>query len=841
MQTVPRLLEKFTPNNYKLNLKLKRIERVFEGSVLITGKSNENTDSIKLHSKELDILSVKINGNMCNHNFGKFDELSINFDTRKDETYEILINFSGKITDAMHGMYPCYFEHDNQKKELLATQFESHHAREVFPCIDEPAAKATYDLTLNTECDITVLGNMPILDQTQDSDRLITTFETSPIMSSYLLAFVVGELHKKSAKTKNGVDVNVWATPAQSPESLDFALDIATRSIEFYDKYFATPYPLTKCDHVALPDFSSGAMENWGLITYREMALLADPKDSSIADKRYIATVIAHEISHQWFGNLVTMQWWNDLWLNESFASLVEYTAVNALEPSWDVWLDFASYDSILALKRDSVAGVQSVQTDVNHPDEISTLFDGAIVYAKGARLMQMLEKYIGEENFRLGLCNYFKKYAYKNTTANDLWNEFSAVSGLDISSFMNTWISQPGYPVLHAKYTNQQIQLSQERLSTNQNNIDDTLWPIPLNSNEDSYPRLFEQKDITLPAVNPENLRFNIGSFSHFITNYDDGLLSNIINNLKAGKFTSVDRLQILNEQNLLANAGVISMAKLVPLLASYDDENIESVWNIIASSLYELRKYVADNKPAEEKLRELAYSLAEKQYSRLGWTAKINEPAADTKLRGLILGLVLYSENKQAEKIANEMFNSTSVENLDPEIRSLLISNAVKHETDYSVVQKIINCYIKTSSVSLQQDICAGLTSVEDPEIAKCLLDITKDPSMIRPQDSFRWIIYLLRNKYTKTLTWNWIKENWNWIQKTFEGDKSYEEYPRYIASSMFTRELLDEYKKFFVPMIETPGLTRVINMGINEINDRITAIERDSNAVTDALLNI
>jgi len=186
-------------------------------------------------------------------------------------------------------------------------------------------------------------------------------------------------------------------------------LDIAKRSIEFFDDYFQTPYPLPKCDHVALPDFAAGAMENWGLITYREVALLADPVKTSLSNKQYIATVIAHELSHQWFGNLVTMKWWDDLWLNESFASLIEYMAIDVIEPSWDVWMDFASLDVVAAFKRDSLKGVQPVRVDVSHPDEIGTLFDGAIVYAKGAHLLQMLRSFVGEESFRQGLIKYFK------------------------------------------------------------------------------------------------------------------------------------------------------------------------------------------------------------------------------------------------------------------------------------------------------------------------------------------------------------------------------------------------------------------------------------------------
>ncbi|MCA9340722.1 MAG: aminopeptidase, partial [Candidatus Saccharibacteria bacterium] len=410
--------------------------------------------------------------------------------------------------DQMHGIYPCYFEHDGVKKELIATQFESHYAREAFPCIDEPGAKARFNIQLTTKPDQTVLSNMPIDEQSVVEDKLVTRFKTTPRMSTYLVAFVVGELHRKTSRTTSGVEVNVWATPAQTAESLDFALDTAVKVIEFYDDYFGTAYPLPKSDHVALPDFTVGAMENWGLITYREIALLADPKIVSVSGRHYIATVIAHELAHQWFGNLVTMAWWNDLWLNESFATLMEYIAVDAIHPEWNIWLDFISNESIAALRRDSIQGVQSVQVDVNHPDEISTLFDGAIVYAKGARLLRMIQYYIGDESFRAGLKHYFGEHAYKNTVGNDLWVQLSDASGKDIAAIMNAWISQSGYPVVSVTRDGDSVTISQQQFFVGPHEPSEKLWPIPLNASIDSAPNLFDTRSATF--ITNEPLHFN-------------------------------------------------------------------------------------------------------------------------------------------------------------------------------------------------------------------------------------------------------------------------------------------------------------------------------------------
>jgi len=840
MQTVSRLIKQFIPNNYNLSLKLNRIDRIFDGNITIHGTSLSSPGNIILHSKDLSINSAIIDGKAAEFSYGEDDTLIITHPDINIAKHILVISFSGKITDSMHGLYPCYYEHEGVKKELLATQFESHHAREAFPCIDEPEAKATFDVTLSTEKDITVLGNMPIRSQKSENNKLITEFETTPIMSSYLLAWVVGELHKKTAYTKSKVEVNVWATPAQSSESLDFALDIATRTIDFFDEYFDTPYPLPKSDHVALPDFSSGAMENWGLITYREVALLAEPGKTSISSKHYIAKVIAHELSHQWFGNLVTMKWWNDLWLNESFASLIEYTAVDALEPDWKIWLDFDSYESIIALRRDSLAGVQSVQTEVKHPDEISTIFDGAIVYAKGARLIQMLKTYIGEEAFQIGLKKYFKKFAYKNTEATDLWSVFDESSDKGIASFMSAWISQSGFPVLHVSRDGNEIKISQEQLSSDRSKQSDKLWPITLNSNCTDAPKIFKTRETSFIKNDDSTLKFNIGSNAHFITHYDQSLLNEIIDQIDSGELSITDRLQLLHEQTILANTGIISSASLIPLLDAYKNETSEAVWGIIGLTINSLKKFVEQNDIADKKLRQLAGNLARKQFERLGWEKQPNESETDTKLRSLIIGLMLFSEDKKVIDHAIKIFNSTPIEQLDPELRSLLIASAVRN-TKNEHIDQLIDAYKKTESSEMQQDICDGITSTKEATVAANFLELVKDFSIIRSQDTFRWIVYLIRNKYSRDLTWKWMRDNWNWIYKTFKSDKNYDDYPRYAATALSTRGQLDEYLEFFNPMKSDPLLTRVIEMGINEINDRIKLIERDEESVIDTLLNL
>ncbi|TWP13681.1 M1 family peptidase [TM7 phylum sp. oral taxon 352] len=833
MTKVPRLLDTFTPNHYNLTLDLTRAEeKEFSGTVIISGEST--SESISLHSKGLTIQSVTIDDQPANISFDEFDELRLSQPNLKNGNHTIHIIFSGNITDAMHGLYPCYFTHDGVKKQLFATQFESHHAREVFPCVDEPAAKAEYDLALVTQTGITVLGNMPVKFQKENGDSLTTTFEKTPRMSSYLLAFVIGELHKKTARTKSGVEVNVWATPAQNENTLDFALDIATRSIDFYDEYFGVKYPLPKSDHVALPDFSSGAMENWGLITYRESCLLADPELTPESSRRFIATVIAHELSHQWFGNLVTMNWWNDLWLNESFANMMEYVAIDALHPEWRMWEDFATNEVTAALRRDSLDGVQSVQADVNHPDEISTLFDPAIVYAKGGRLLVMVRKLIGEETFRTGLKSYFEKFAYKNTVGNDLWQELELASGQPIVNLMNAWISQPGLPVVSVSSSHNTAILSQERFFVGEHQPSDALWPIPLFANQPLDVKILNQKETTVSIEKP--LQLNCGLSAHFVTKYDESTREYLLKNIT--ELPTLDKICILQDATILARAGFENSASLLPLALSLKTETNEKVFGMAAGALTELRKFVDDNDAARDSLKRISGEFARATFEELGWDEKDGESDDDRERRTTVLSLMMYSEDKEVLDEAKTRFDSNKLEDLPTEIRALIISANVRHFETPEMIENLFAAYKNTPSNDLQNDIAIGLTSTKNPKTAEKILANIKDSNIIRPQDASRWFVYLIRTRENRQIAWNWLKENWAWVEDTFGEDKSYDDFIRYAATALLTPNELDDFRQFFESMMDIPALARTIKLGITEISARVELIERDKADVLSAL---
>ncbi len=844
---VKRLAAGFRPDNYKLSLAPDITTMKVKGSVVITGqKIGRPSQRITLHQHDIVVTNAKVTKIDKNNEFAvsisriahhkSYDEVRLHGDEMMyPGKYRIELEFEAKIQDSMHGIYVSNFEIDGAKKTLVSTQFESHHAREAFPCIDEPEAKATFDLTLVSPADEVALGNMPAATQSEENGLLITTFETTPKMSTYLLAFIYGDLQNKSAKTKGGVDVRVWATKAQPTDALDFALDVAVRGIEFYIDYYDTPYPLSKCDHVAIPDFSSGAMENWGLITYRETCLLADPATASQSNRERIATVVCHELSHQWFGNLVTMKWWDDLWLNESFANVMEYVATDALFPDWHIWNDFVTQEGLSALRRDAIAGVQAVRTEVRHPDEIATLFDPSIVYAKGGRILNMLMNYVGVEDFRKGLKAYFAKHAYTNTSGDDLWAALSKASGKHISEFMTPWLIQSGYPVIKVAQKGRSLDLSQQHFLTDPAKADNRLWPVPLLDGDD-LPSEFSDKSTSVELSEAEYIRLNKGAIGHYLVHYTEAKHNDAISKLVRDKSLDIaDRLMLLNSSSQLSLAGHTAFADTLRLLENYTAEDSEPVWDIMSLVIGDARRFASYEPELEDSIKVLIRELIEDQHIKLGWEEKPNEPSQDTKLRATIIGLGVYSEHEAITKRAIELFESFKQDHksVPSELRGIIFSAAVKHKAA-GAFEYLLELDGTTTNVNLKQDVLNGLTTTSDNSQIEMLLERIKDADAVRKQDVDYWLVSLLRNRFAQDQAWSWLRSEWGWIAEAFRGDKSYDNLPRYAASALNTRARLQEYKDFFVPLSDQPALSRNITIGIEELENRVKWLERDGAAV-------
>jgi aminopeptidase N len=834
-KSVARLYKSFQPNKYGLALSFDLEQMTFKGTVLIQGKKvGRPSQRLTFHQKDLKITSATVTRHDKNgdqffeigriNNQNNLSEVRLHSEAKLfPGDYTISMDFKGKITKPMSGIYPCYFKHGGQDKMLIATQFESHHARNAFPCIDEPEAKATFDLTILSPAGQTVIANTPVKEAEDivGSELQKTTFQTTPKMSTYLLAFAFGELGYTESKTKSGIVVRSYATPDNVTQT-QFSVSYAAKVLDFFGDYFGTPYPLEKLDMLALPDFSAGAMENWGLITYREVAMLYDEATAPIESKQYVAMVVSHEISHQWFGNLVTMKWWNELY------------------PEWRIWELFVSAEGGSARRRDSLGDVQSIHTDVHHPDEISTLFDPSIVYAKGGTVLHMLMNYIGEADFRTGLQAYFKQHAYANTVADDLWKSLSASSGQDVASFMHDWLYRPGYPLVTVDWQpgSTPVGLSQHRFFSDPEATDAlaVAWQVPLAANQSLTPALLATEAVTasLPADTTTPLLLNHEGQSYFLPLYKQPAhLSAIVTAITAGKVSTIDRQLLLDNYNLLQRGGEVSLTDLLQLLPAYAAETSDSVWSAIATAIAEVRKLIEADKPSEDKLNEMVQTIIRPTVERVGWEDDPADGAHTLRLRGLALSLAIGAEDPNVLKEAQHRFAGfTKISDLPATSRSVVFYAGARFGTAADF-ERLLKLHRETTSADEREELAGALTAAKDPaRYNQLLVMLTGDE--IRRQDLMHWFVWLLRNRYSRSDTWDWLVSHWDWIEQEFNSDKSYSYYMRYAGGTFSYQIELDNYRAFFVPKKSNVALARDIALGEQEITARIAWRKRNEAAV-------
>ena len=842
MQAVKHFIETFVPEHYDLFLDLNRADKTFSGKVTITGEAK--TSKISLHQKDLTVEAVEVAGQARPFTLDKDNE-ALYIELEAAGPVVVTITYTGKITDNMTGIYPSYYTVDGVKKEIISTQFESHFAREAFPSVDEPEAKATFDLSLKfdqAEGEL-ALSNMPEIDVESRKATGVWKFETTPRMSSYLLAFAAGDMQGITAKTKNGTLVGVYATKAHPESNLEFALDIAVRCIEFYEEYYGVKYPIPQSLHVALPDFSAGAMENWGLVTYREIYLLVD-ENSTALSRQTVALVVAHELAHQWFGNLVTMKWWDDLWLNESFANMMEYVSVDAIEPSWKIFEDFQTSGAPYALKRDATDGVQSVHVEVKHPDEINTLFDGAIVYAKGSRLMHMLRRWLGDDAFRKGLGAYFEKHQYGNTIGRDLWDALSQSSGRDVAAFMDAWLEQPGYPVVTAKVENDCLILTQKQFFIGEHEDKGRLWPVPLNSNWQGLPDTLTTERLEIPnyaalaAQNEGALRLNTENTAHYITDYQGELLEALLNNLSS--LDNISKLQIVQERRLLAESGMISYADLLPVISKLANETSYMVVSAVSQVLEGLNRFVDEGSQTEEDYKVLLKVLSQSNFDRLGFERQDGESDEDEMVRQLIVGNMIKADDETAKAQASQIFDRyrDNLEKLPAAIRLQVLVNQIKHHESKELTKLYLDLYVASNDGSFKNALSTALSYTKNKETLNELLATWKDKFTVKPQDLSAWYARFLSRDFTQEAVWTWARENWDWIKAALGGDMSFDSFVISPAVVFKTEERLTEYKAFFEPQLDDMAISRNISMGIKEIAARVELVKREKEAVEKAI---
>src|SRR3989344_6110524 len=566
-----RLSKHVVPTKYEISLTPDLEAFVCEGEEIIHLTLKKPTKTITLHSTELEIESAEI--------LTKTDAVvaqKISYDDKAETatctfknnlpkgTLRLKLVFRGILNDRMHGFYRSSFEHKGKARHIATTQFESTDARRAFPCFDEPAMKAVFQVSLKVPADKTAVSNtMPTEILEHVGGYKTVSFAPSPLMSTYLLAFIVGDFEHIEKKSKDGVLVRVFTTPGKKHQAR-FALDCATRIVSFFNTYFDIHYPMPVLNLIAIPDFAAGAMENWGAITYRESALLVDPQHSSTMNKQWVALVIAHEIAHQWFGNLVTMEWWTHLWLNEGFASYIEYLAVDHLFPKWDIWTQFVTADLGSALRLDALQNTHPIEIAVHHPNEIDEIFD-AVSYSKGASVILMLASYLGEKDFRNGLRHYLKRHSYSNATTDDLWFALEHASGKPVKEIMDNWTRKPGYPILNIKQKMASITVEQSRFFSSPlsraASKDKMIWSIPIRIRRETsgVPEMYflkkQKGDLAIPKDGW--IKFNAGETSLARVDYPKEWLLQFQPAIKNRELPAADRLGIIRDAFALTESG--------------------------------------------------------------------------------------------------------------------------------------------------------------------------------------------------------------------------------------------------------------------------------------------
>ena len=832
--------ETFHPEHYDLFIDINRAQKTINGTSTITGEALENT--ILINQKYMKIASVTSEGKDVPFTVNE-DKEAIVIELGQTGKVTVEIKYSAPLTDSMMGIYPSYYQVDGVQKQIIGTQFETTAARQAFPCVDEPEAKATFSLALKYDEHEgeTTIANMPEV-KVEDG---VHYFEQTVRMSSYLIAFAFGELQSKLTETKDGVQVGVFATKAHQAKELDFALDIAKRAIEFYEEFYQTKYPLPHSWQLALPDFSAGAMENWGLVTYREVAILLDPDNATPYQKAYVATVITHELAHQWFGDLVTMKWWDDLWLNESFANMMEYVSVDALEPSWHVWDNLYQISEVpAALKRDATDGVQSVHVDVEHPADIDSIFDSAIVYAKGSRMLVMVRALLGDDALRKGLKYYFEQHQYGNATGDDLWNALSTATDLDIGKIMHTWLDQPGYPVVSAKVNSTgHLILSQKQFFVGEGKEVGRKWAIPLNANFEA-PQIMSEQELDLGdyqelrSAAGHALRVNVGNSSHFIVNYDETLMNDIMAEFKQLK--PVDQLQLLQDLGLLAEGKQISYAEIVPLLPKFADSKSYIVISALLSSIRSLFKFVTPASAQEKDLKAFVNKLAQKQVERLGWQAKDSDTDDDKRIRPLEIALALYAENPAVIKDGHQIFveHDQNLNEIDASVRPYVLMNEVKNYNKAGLVDRLLKEYQAAIDPNYKDDLTDAITNTKNPAEIKKLIENFENAAVVKPQDLRSWFANVLANPKGEQFAWDWLRDQWSWLEKTVGGDMEFTTYITVASNIFHTEKRLEEFKEFFEPKVDQPGLGREIRMDTKNIESKVDVINAEKDAVNQAI---
>ena len=784
---VKKLPDNVKPLRYAIDLAPDLEAFTFDGSVSIEIDVVEATESITLNAAELEIASAVVT--LAD---GRSVEASVETDEEEEtavfsfsETLpagraSLACDFTGVLNDQLRGFYRSeYVDEDGEKRYMATTQFEATDARRAFPCWDEPSLKATFEVTLKAPLELTTLSNMPVAAESVEGPLKTVRFQETPKMSTYLLAFVVGDLASVDATGPNGTLVRVFTTRGKEEQGR-FALENSVKLLHYFNDYFGIPYPLPKMDHVAVPDFAAGAMENWGCIIYRETALLFEEGNSAAVARQRIMQVVSHEMAHMWFGDLVTMEWWDDLWLNESFASWMGDKGVDVLFPEWQMWTQFVSQDTNAALSLDGLESSHPIEVPVKDPAEIREIFD-AISYSKGGSVLRMLEQYLGGDTFRDGLRAYIDEHQYANARTEHLWKALEGASGEPVTRIMNSWTQQMGYPVVDVTTERSgdgaRVGLSQRRFLYSHllggGKDDASLWEAPvvaLTPGGDPQASLLSAREgaIDVPAGDGW-VKVNAGQTGFYRVSYADDNWERLCGAVAAKAFPAPDRLGIQNDAYALMRAGITPATRFLDAAGAYAGEDDATVWGDLASNLRGLETLLADE-PSLAAYRRFAGGLFERIADEVGWEAGPGEGHLESLRRSTVLGQRGYYGDAELADQARERFEHYlhDESSLHPDLRAVVFSLTAQYG-DRGVYDRLWELEKAATLSEEKMRLLGALTRFEDEGLLAETLERSLSDE-VRIQDAVLVIVSLAGNLKGRNLAWEFIKANWGELDRRY-----------------------------------------------------------------------
>ncbi|HEX9758624.1 MAG TPA: M1 family metallopeptidase [Nitrospiria bacterium] len=777
-----RLSNSVSPKEYQIKVSIHPEQGIFSGRVQILLHFNEPVRFITLHAQDLEIGQARIE-------FEKKDRFinpqldptntTVRFDLPNEFTEKsgvLEIPFSGKINQQMKGLYQAKAKIEGTEEKYAFTHFEPTDARRFFPCFDEPGYKATFQVTATAPAHLAILSNMPAGKETIEKEMKTVEFETTPVMSTYLLALGVGRLVSKT-QTIAGTQVSIWALEKDIHLS-DFAMEVTEGVLPLLNEYFDMPYPYPKLDLISVPDFAMGAMENWGAIFFRDSCLLVDKASSSTKAKRRVANVITHEIVHQWFGNLVTMAWWDDLWLNEAFATWLACKIVDQWSPQWRSWEEFQQ-EKAVPLELDALDNSRAIISEVGSSAEIEAMFD-PLTYEKGAAVLRMFEHYLKEEPFRAGIRSYMKRFQFQNTVADDLWKELEAASNQPVRTLAKDWLTQPGYPIVAVKPVSQKertFQFHQKKFSAHGDaKIQKGFWSIPLvvhykdSTGIHKHRFLMQEENIqqTLPGNGPVAWVYPNGEEAGFLRiQLEKNLWKNLLSSAQTS-LNAAERVGLINHTWAVVSSNVSPIDDFMETLSAFKGDSTRVVVEMLSSYLEELTERFLE-KETRPLMGRYVKNLINPVWEKLGWEGKKDEDDEVRLARNSViwtLGYVVGPQEliKQIEDKLKKFHSNPST--LDP----ILVDTVVRlgaRNGDEALFKEYQTRFKQAQTPEERDRYLIALSDFQAPELANRLMEMTLSDA-VRGQDLWRPYRYLFPNPVHQEATWTFIKTHWQNIKE-------------------------------------------------------------------------